>query len=209
MKKDFCQAWTPPQELTGLLPRPIKKIGGKGSAAASYSRIAWRKFPLYGASALFGLVCVGLWRAPGATIETKWEQFTRTDMCGVVIFSVWIYVLLCVWWLSGYFQRRKLEWLLKWGKPAPAVVTELEYHGAFQEDKTRNIGWWCKFELHDDVGKLLKGNEIFSSKPGFSVHDVLTVLYGPRKRFFYDPRRPRNFILYPQDGYEVGGPEES
>ena len=89
--------------------------------------------------------------------------------------------------LPGLFDRRKKQRLLKWGKPARAVVTRM----------TSRL--W-HLEYHDAAGTLVKrivGTNILP-QPG---EQVLTLLY--------DPDNPDQYMTYPDARYKIGEPENS
>jgi len=106
------------------------------------------------------------------TWQTTWRLWPSAIVGGVFV-------------LIGYFIHRKELRLLKWGKPARAVVTSI----------TR--GLW-NLEYRDAAGNLIKGNLSRGSPP---KNPVLTVLY--------DPDRPRQFIPYPVPRYRIAVSENS
>jgi len=89
--------------------------------------------------------------------------------------------------LPGHFDRRKEQRLLKWGKPARAVVT-------------RAISRYSHLEYHDAAGNLVKilVRSNILPQPG---EQVLTLLY--------DPDKPDQYITYPVARYKIGVPENS
>ncbi|MGD0227030.1 MAG: hypothetical protein ABSF71_32285 [Terriglobia bacterium] len=94
--------------------------------------------------------------------------------------------------LPGHFKRRKGKKLLRWGKPARAVVTGVFHHpgGPKSSGSTES-----KLEYQDDADNLVKGyvdRKLFQGQ-------VVTVLY--------DPDKPSRFTTYPVAGYEIGVPE--
>jgi len=96
--------------------------------------------------------------------------------------------------LPRHFKRRKEKKLLRWGKPARAVVTDVVHHpgGPKSSGSTES-----KLEYQDDGGNLVKG---YVDRK-LSQTQVLTILY--------DPDKPSRFTTYPVAGYEVGIPENS
>ncbi|MFZ0957271.1 MAG: hypothetical protein WAN60_13065 [Candidatus Sulfotelmatobacter sp.] len=93
--------------------------------------------------------------------------------------------------LIGYFTHKKEQNLLKWGKPARAVVTSFSMGGA------GGGGAW-QLEYHDAAGNLIKGSVSRGSPP---KNPVLTVLY--------DPDKPHRFTPYPVARYQIVAPESS
>ncbi len=81
--------------------------------------------------------------------------------------------------MIGSLTHRKELRLLKWGKPARAVVTSV------------TNGLWM-LEYQDAAGELIKGSLSRGSPPR---NPVLTVLY--------DPDKPRQFIPYPVARYAI------
>lgn len=96
--------------------------------------------------------------------------------------------------LPGHFKGRKEKKLLRWGKPARAVVTDILHSpgGPHSSGSTRS-----KLEYHDDAGNLVKG--IVDRK--LSQNQVLTILY--------DPEKPSRFTTYPVARYVIGEPGSS
>ena len=96
--------------------------------------------------------------------------------------------------LPRHFKRRKEKKLLRWGKPARAVVTGVFHHqgGPKSSGSTES-----KLEYQDDAGNLVKG---YVNRK-LSQNQVLTVLY--------DPDKPSRFTTYPVAGYEISIPENS
>lgn len=96
--------------------------------------------------------------------------------------------------LPGHFKRQKEKKLLRWGKPARAVVTDILHSpgGPHSSGSTRS-----KLEYHDDAGNPVKG--IVDRR--LSRNQVLTVLY--------DPEKPSRFTTYPVARYVIGEPGSS
>ncbi len=96
--------------------------------------------------------------------------------------------------LPGHFRRRKEQKLLRWGKPARAVVTDVLHSpgGPKSSGSTRS-----KLEYQDDASNLVRG---YVDRK-LSQNQVLTVLY--------DPDKPSRFTTYPVAGYEIGIRENS
>lgn len=183
--------WSPPQELTFPTPRPIK---GNEVVTARYTRIVGANLFFFGGMALFGWLFFGLSRAPGATIGAKWEQFREVDSTLWLMGSFVLYMILFLLWLWDYVFHRRVERLLKWRKPARAVVTHVQYRSG----KPHSGAYWIsKVEYHDDGGNPVKG----WVEKELSENQVLTVLY--------DPDKPSECIVYPVAGYEIGEPEGS
>ncbi len=94
--------------------------------------------------------------------------------------------------LVGYSRRRLQQKLLRWGKPACAVVT-----GCRGGDKGGTI-WTLQYR--DAAGNLVE-TDLTSVSRSNATGGVLTVLY--------DPDKPSRCITYPVWGYEIGIPENS
>lgn len=190
---DSGQQWSPPKELMLPTPRPIKKV--KWFAAARYLGNFGANFLFFGfvGVPIFGLVLFALSRAPGATIWTKWQRLvgpSPSDAVSGLLLFLFAYMGLFLWWVYYYFLCRKVEWLLKWGKPARAVVTDARCHTG---DPRSGRGWEAKVKYQDHAGNLVNGKV----RRELSEGQVLTVLY--------DPDKPSKIIDYPVAGYEIGG----
>jgi phosphoglycerol transferase MdoB-like AlkP superfamily enzyme len=111
--------------------------------------------------------------------------------CGFLVPPV-LLVVFPIILLASHTAVRKAEWLLKWGKPARAVVTHVEYV------HSKSVGTWVStFEYQDDAGNPVKGE----ANRKLILTDVLTVLY--------DPDKPTKAIVYPIGGFEMGEPGSS
>ena len=195
MKKRIDQPWSLPQELTLPTPRPIK---GKGVAVARYLRIVGGSVLAFGGVDLAAWILSGLLRAPGATIGAKWERYVAGGPYEWLNLFMILYVGGFVVWLFYYLWYRKAERLLKWGKPARAVVTDVEYVDHYDaKTGSSSAHWESKLEYQDDAGNLIRRK----IRGGFKKNQVLTVLY--------DPDKPTKVMVYPVDGYEIGEPEGS
>jgi hypothetical protein len=194
MKKHVDQPWSPPQELTLPTPRPIK---GKGVARAHYLRSVGGNLLLFGGMALVAWILSGLSRAPGATMGAKWERYVEGGPyewlnLALLVYSggFFVWVFLTLWY-------RKAERLLRWGKPARAVVTDVQYRSTHDKSETIGGHWESKLEYQDDAGNIIRR----TIHAGKRKNEVLTVLY--------DPDKPKKFMVYPVREYEIGGPEGS
>jgi len=184
-------SWSPPQELmVAILPRPIKITGQWVFPARSVGIVGGSLFFFLGV-AVIGWLLFKVSGAPGATIAPKWEQF-QPGRSGV-FFSVVVFSIKYNGWRAYYISCRKVEWLLKWGKPAAAQVTHVQWvsggRGVRYPEST--------LEYQDDAGNFLN-----RPVPGmYSENQVWTVLY--------DPDKPTKFTVYPVVGYEIGEPGSS
>ena len=109
------------------------------------------------------------------TWRTTWRLWPSAIVGGVFV-------------LIGYFTHRKELRLLKWGKPARAVVTSVTMGGG------GGTGSW-NLEFNDAAGNLINGSLSRGSPP---KNPVLTVLY--------DADKPHEFIPYPVARYEIAVP---
>jgi hypothetical protein len=191
MKKHIDQPWSLPQELTLPTPRPIK---GKGVARAHYLRTVGGKFLLFGGMALVAWILSGLSQAPGATIGAKWERYVEGGPYEWLTLALLVYSGGFVVWVFHTLWYRKAERLLRWGKPARAVVTDVESRATHDKSETITEYWESKLEYQDDAGNIIR-RKVRGKK---HKHEVLTVLY--------DPDKPKKFLVYPVPEYEIGGP---
>lgn len=187
--EDIAQPWSPPPELLLPTPRPIK---GKGVAVFRYLRILGGYFFFFGGIPLIAWILSGLSRSPGATVGAKWERYVEGGPYEWLNLALVVYAGGFVVWLFYYLWYRKAERLLKWGKPARAVVTRVWER--YDPKKGSSSSYWeSQLEYHDDAGNLVKR----TVRRRLPKDRVLTVLYGPGK--------PKKFTVYPVAGYEVGG----
>jgi hypothetical protein len=104
-----------------------------------------------------------------------------TGGVAVALFAAW-----------AYHVSSQHKWMLKWGKPARAVVAEV----------TPIKGRWSTiystiFEYRDHAGGLIRSSR---QRLGveFAVGRVMTVLY--------DPKKPSSCVMYPVEGLEIALP---
>lgn len=205
MSADNGQFWSPPQELRFPIPRPIK---GTEVIAARYIRILGGILIFAGGVALFARLLFGLPWAPGTTIGTRWEQIVASPSFAPITISLLAYEAALLAWLVCLFWFRKTEWLLRWGKPACAVVIGIR---KIRVPTRCDPDFTITFQFNDNTGKPVQGmmpdrihlNETLAgvTSSHFSMNQVLTVLY--------DPAKPTKYLLYPSPGYEIGEPVKS
>jgi len=206
MNTSSCQPWTPPQELALPTPRPIRRThwltAARGQGVIDLASRAFWSFILLGILAAFIYLSWGslkfhyyhspFWRDmlkyfldnPRAAVERVLESLGL----GISIALVPTLVTLLVLLPRSYFALRRTERLLRRGKPARAVVTEVS------GPPTRG-DWKFNLEFQDSAGSLVQTWATGSSQR-FSRGQVLTILY--------DPEEPNTWITYPVPGYEVG-----
>jgi hypothetical protein len=199
-----AEAWTFPPELNLPTPRPVR------SAPAGIRLL--RSLP----RCLF-LIVLAIFIYTIAFLYTHTTQVTRDESVPSYLFHVsrqmfddflhapqwqswmlWPSVIFAglagLSVLPGHFRQQKEKKLLRWGKPARAVVTKIltKYGGRNASGVTQS-----KLEYHDDAGNNV---EVYVARL-LSQDQVLTVLY--------DPDKPSRFTTYPVGGFVVGKPGSS
>ena len=205
MSADNGQFWSPPQELRLPIPRPIK---GTEVVAARYIRILGGILIFAGGMALFGWLLFGPSWAPDTTMGTRWEQLFASPLFAPFSISLLVYEVVLLAWLVCVFWFRKTEWLLRWGKPARAVVIGIR---KIRVPTRCAPDFTITFQFNDNAGKPVEGMmpDRIRSKEAlagvtsshFSMNQALTVLY--------DPAKPTRYLLYPSPGYQIGEPVNS
>jgi hypothetical protein len=186
-------SWSPPQELmVASLPRPIK-ITDQWVFPARSVGIVGGSLCFFWGVAVIGWLLFKVSGAPGATMAAKWEQFQPGPSEFWFLVGLLVYAFAFAGWRAYYLSRRKAERLLKWGKPAAALVTHVQWHAV----KGGARSWESTLEYQDDAGNFLKRRVPVK----LSENQVLTVLY--------DPERPKKSTVYPVAGYEIGEPGSS
>ncbi len=119
-------------------------------------------------------------------------------MAGMAVLAIWareflLPVALCAWWVYHISSQHRR--LLKWGKPARAVVAEMipVYSPRFRSYYS------TLFEYQDDTGHRLSSRQDLSVP--FMVGRVMTVLY--------DPKKPSSCVMYPMESLEIVKPKNS
>jgi hypothetical protein len=202
----LTQPGAPPQELVLPTPRPIRRTNwltaARGQGVIDLASSAFGSFVLLGILAAFIYLS---WASrefhhyhspflrdmleffldnPRAAVEAILESLAL----GISIALVATLVALLILFPRSYFALRRTERLLRRGKPARAVVTEVS------GPPTRG-DWKFDLEFYDDAGSRVQ-TWITGSSPRFSLGQVLTILY--------DPEDSNTWITYPASGYAVG-----
>lgn len=169
------EAWSLPPELNLSPPRPIQRV--------QLSIRLWRSLQrLLPAIVILGLFTMIVIVRRGIRLETLLKT-TPFDSHAFLDFlwpaqmpawQLWPRIIFAgfagVFILFGYFRRKKQRKLLRWGKPACAVVTSCQ--GC---DQDRTI-WTLQYR--DAAGNLLHTNMTVNSRKN-ATGPVLTVLYDP------------------------------
>ncbi|MGA2985017.1 MAG: DUF3592 domain-containing protein [Terriglobia bacterium] len=191
------EGWSLPPELDLPTPRPVRREQLGIRMLRSFKRL----LPVIAILGLFTIIVMirrgirpgTLLNAPSvdfpAILNFLWPaHMPEWQLWPRIIFVGFVGVIV----LSGYFRRKKQRKLLRWGKPACAVVT-----GCSGGDKGGTI-WTLQYR--DATGNLVE-TDLTSWSSRNATGQVLTVLY--------DPDKPSRCITYPVGGYEIGVPENS
>ena len=191
------EGWSLPPELDLPTPRPVRREQLGIRMLRSFKRL----LPVIAILGLFTIIVMirrgirpgTLLNAPSvdfpAILNFLWPaHMPQWQLWPRIIFAGFLGLIV----LGGYFRRRKQRKLLRWGKPACAVVT-----GCQGGAQGRTI-WTLQYR---DAGGNLVESELTTSSVRSATGQVLTVLY--------DPDKPSRCITYPVGGYEIGIPENS
>jgi hypothetical protein len=127
---------------------------------------------------IFGIVFVA-----GITSLVVWVAGFFIGACWIAMAASW-----------GYRVVSEHKRLLKWGKPARAVVVEATRMGGGRTPRYYSTS----FEYQDDTGDRIRSSP---QRLGveLAVGSVMTVLY--------DPKKPSTCVMYPMDGLEIALPQ--
>lgn len=173
------EGWSPPPELTIPTPRPVR-LTLRGILPRVCGAIFFLGFCLM---VLFGF---------GATpFRTLWGALQDP-----VFFLLVVAILVAVGVLIGvvFFKPSHEQKLLKWGKPARAVITEVR-----RLPIRSAASYSVTFEFLDDARNPAKGSSDWFLSETPKSGDVQTVLY--------DPDNPRRSTLYPARSYKIAEPK--